>query len=226
MQHPKLRQLFFAGTDTEVGKTYVAALVARFLVRNGKRVGVYKPVASGCRLENGERIAEDAVELWRAAGKPQSLDDVCPQRFLAPLAPPEAASAEGSSVDPALLVSGIDVWKSGYDVVIVEGAGGLFSPLADDVLNIDLALNLSADVVLVAANRLGVIHQTLSTCEAAASRGVEIKGIILCDVVGIPELSQSSNAEQIRRYCKVPILASVSYRGEPDEVAGIQKLVH
>jgi dethiobiotin synthetase len=216
--------LFFAGTDTEVGKTYVASLVAQYLVQQGKRVGVYKPVASGCEELDGQRISEDAVALWQAAGQPRSLEDVCPQRFLAPLAPPEAAACEGASVDANRLILGIDVWRD-HEIVLVEGAGGLFSPLADDMLNIDLATRLDAEVVLVAANRLGVIHQSLACCEAAAHRGLTMAGIILCDADGSPERSKSSNAEQTRRYCDVPIVATVGFRAGPDQVAGVARLV-
>src|SRR4051794_763685 len=78
---------FITGTDTGVGKTYVASLIARQLVQDGLKVGVYKPVASGCRREGKHVVADDAVQLWEAAGKPGRLEDVCPQRFLAPLAP-------------------------------------------------------------------------------------------------------------------------------------------
>ncbi|MDC0317763.1 dethiobiotin synthase, partial [bacterium] len=84
MVHRKPPKLFFAGTDTDVGKTYVASLAARVIVADGIKLGVYKPVASGCHTEQGQLIAEDAVSLWKAAGKPLSLEQVCPQRFKAP----------------------------------------------------------------------------------------------------------------------------------------------
>ena len=76
MPHPKLLKLFFAGTDTEVGKTYIASLVAIRLRQLGRRVGVYKPVASGCSESAGKLVAEDAVALWEAAGRPRTLEEV------------------------------------------------------------------------------------------------------------------------------------------------------
>ena len=87
--------LFITGVDTEVGKTYVAACIVRALRETGLRIGVYKPAASGCPLDNEVLVSEDAKQLWRAAGRPESLDRVCPQRFAAPLAPHRAAEAEG-----------------------------------------------------------------------------------------------------------------------------------
>ncbi len=225
MAHRTLTRLFFAGTDTDVGKTFVTALVARMLRHAGKRVAVYKPVASGCRTVDGAMIADDAVALWEAAGRPLTLDAVCPQRFLEPLAPPEAAAAEGKTVDAELLQSGATLWEDGFDVLLIEGAGGLLSPLANGVLNIDLVRQLKSSLVIVAANRLGAIHQTLATCAAAKQQGVTPRGILLSDPTGAMEASIASNAAQIERYCDVPILGSVPFGGSEADVASVQKLL-
>ncbi len=160
--------LFVTGTDTGVGKTYVAAMIARALAAEGRRVGVYKPAASGCsRDAHGNLTSDDAVQLWEAAGKPGDLEHVCPQRFAAPLAPHLAARAEGRELDFDQLRWGLDYWRPRSDVVVVEGAGGLFSPLSDEKLNIDLALALGFPLVVVAANRLGTIHATIAVLKAA-----------------------------------------------------------
>lgn len=225
MPHRKLVKLFFAGTDTDVGKTYIASLVAHRLRSAGRRVGVYKPVASGCLERGGELIAEDAVALWEAAGSPRTLDEVCPQRFRLPLAPPAAAAAEGKSVDSVRLRSGAEVWEHDCDVLIIEGAGGLFSPLADGLLNIDLAKQFDASVVLVANNRLGVIHQVLATCGAAQHAGFPPLGIFFSSPDGRADGSQSSNPQQVARYCDVPILGVVPYGGCSEQVAGIDSIL-
>ena len=215
MPHPKPPTLFFAGTDTNVGKTYVASLVAASIFRSGRRVGVYKPAASGCRDEAGVRIAEDAVSLWNAAGMPRTIDDVCPQKFLAPLAPPAAAASEGTTVDAELLRRGADVWMADSDVIIVEGAGGMFSPLADGVLNIDFVKQFdSPRVIIVAADRLGVIHQTLTTIHASRHFGIEPVGVILCDPSGDADASTQTNASQIAAYTDVPVIERVDYSAE------------
>src|SRR5262249_5777041 len=156
--------LFFTGTDTGVGKTYVAALCVRALVESGLRVGVYKPVASGANLLGDGRIeSDDARILWEAAGRPLTLAQVCPQVFQAPLAPHLAAGAQGGEVDDVLLRSGLDPWRKDYDVVVVEGAGGLLSPLSDLTTVADLALDCGLPLVIVGRNALGTIHQCLST---------------------------------------------------------------
>ena len=225
MAHRKPLTLFFAGTDTDVGKTYVASLAAEVFRQQGREVGVYKPVASGCRTVEGELVADDAVSLWNAAGQPRTLADVCPQRFREPLAPPEAARMENKRVDAELLRTGYDCWSDDFDVVIVEGAGGLFSPLADDLLNIDLVTQLSPRVVIVAANRLGVIHQTLCVCEAAAHRGIQPVGIVLCDPTGNADASSNTNANQISRYCSIPLLGCVPYAAKVHDVEFLQALL-
>lgn len=226
MSYRKLLRLFFAGTDTEVGKTYTAALVASHFRQQGKRVGVYKPVASGCLKRGDQLVAEDAIALWEAAGRPRTLEEVCPQRFEQPLAPPEAAAAEGRQVDAERLRSGAEPWETDCDVLIIEGAGGLFSPLAEGVLNIDLAKQLQADLVLVAANRLGVIHQVLATCGAAEHAGLSPRGLFLCSPTPTADPSLSGNPRQIARYCSVPILGIVPHGGQTEHVIGIEKLMN
>ena len=212
MNHPKPPTIFFAGTDTDVGKTYVASLIAAALRSAGKRVGVYKPVASDCRHEGDDLVATDAVSLWEAAGRPLSLNEVCPQKFIAALSPPAAAAAEGRQIDQQLLRSGADVWIDDFDIRIIEGAGGLFSPLADGLLNIDFAKQFDeAKTLIVAADRLGVIHQVLSTCEAAKSYGLDPSGIILCQTTAAADDSIATNQAEIERYGNVPVIGRVGY---------------
>src|SRR5689334_12870319 len=100
--------LFVVGTDTGVGKTYVAARIAAALVEERLKVGVYKPVASGCGRVGKKLVSEDAVALWEAAGKPGELEQVCPQRFAAALAPHLAAKEESKRVNARQLRTGIE----------------------------------------------------------------------------------------------------------------------
>ena len=224
-----MKTIFVTGTDTEIGKTYVASLIAKSLHESGLSVGVYKPVASGCERSGDDTrdglVAEDAVALWNAAGQPMNLDNVCPQRFMAPLAPPKAAQRENRTVDVELLRTGANVWDGNCEYLIVEGAGGLFSPIADGLLNIDLCKQFAnASVLLVAANRLGVIHQVLSTIAAAKYHKVKISGTVLSCSSRIGEESAASNAAQIRLYSDVPILAEVAYGQEHIDLKVIESL--
>lgn len=217
MNHNSPPILFFSGTDTEVGKTFVAALATRLMVSFGMRVGVYKPAASGCSLVDGKCCSPDAEQLWQAANRPQTIDRVCPQRFLKPLAPPAAAAAEGRKVDISLLAAGARWWYSHCSLLIVEGAGGLFSPLGDGYTNADLAADLNATLVIVAENRLGVIHQVVATTLAAQHYGKErrlkIAGVVLNHPTSQTDPSTDSNLCELPRYCNVPVIGVVPYNG-------------
>jgi len=181
--------LFVTGTDTGVGKTAVAVAILRGLARDrlpsGPRVGVYKPVASGVLpgLKGvGGAAWGDVATLWEAAGRPLSIEAVCPQRFQAAIAPPRSARAEGRRVDDAVLRSGFTAWRDASDIVIVEGAGGLFSPLGDMTLNVDLARDLGLPLVVVDTTRLGAIGRTLAVVRAARAEGLRVAAVVLSQV--------------------------------------------
>ena len=205
------RVLFFTGTDTDVGKTYVAGLTIAELRHSGRCVAAYKPVASGCHEESGELVSGDAIALWEATGRRDDLRDVCPQRFRAPLAPPAAAALEGQRVCEERMTLGFAKVARGADCVVVEGAGGLFSPLSEDMFNADLARRLGGDLVIVAPNRLGVIHQVLVTSIAAATAGLRVLGVILSSPHPKGDLSVGSNGEAIRQWGGVRLLAEVGH---------------
>ncbi len=211
----KIRGLFITGTDTEIGKTYVAAMVARALVAVGHRVGVYKPAASGCDRREGELVSGDALTLWQAAGSPGTLAEVCPQVFAAAKAPHLAARDEGKRLDASLLRRGLDVWLDRSDVVIVEGAGGLMSPLGEEEFVADLAYDLGFPLVVVAGNRLGAINHVLQTLITAATfrDGLPVAGIVLNQAQADTNATLAAeNAEEIRRRAVSPVLAEVGWQ--------------
>jgi dethiobiotin synthetase len=206
--------LFVTGNDTDVGKTYVAAMIARAVAAQGLRVGIYKPAASGCRPRDGELLSDDALLLWQAAGSPGELQLVCPQRFAAPLAPHLAARKEGKELDPVLLRVGLDFWREQSDFVVVEGAGGLMSPLGDDEYVADLAHDFGYPLVVVAQNQIGVINQTLQTMIVAMTfrDGLNIAGIVLnCAAPPDDDPSLATNREQLEMRSVPPVLAEVKF---------------
>lgn len=203
--------LFITGTDTNVGKTYVTALIARDLVANGRRVGIYKPAASGCVGDE----TDDPFVLWDAAGRPLTMAAVCPQTFDAPLAPHLAARAEGKEVDAELLRTGLDAWQDNCDIILVEGIGGLMSPITDDEYVADLALDFGFPLIVVAPNTIGVINQTLQTLIAAATfrAGLDVAGIVLNALnhtTNPSDESTKSNASEIAARCVPAVLATVA----------------
>ena len=191
--------LFITGTDTGVGKTFVACMIARSLCAQGRRVGVYKPVASGGRRVGSETISGDAEALHKAARATCSLSVVCPQTFQAPLAPQQAALLENRDVDCNLLRDGLTAWNGQCDIVVVEGVGGLMSPISKDDYNATLAEEFGYPLVVVAANRLGVINHTLQTVIAAAAfgDGLATAGIVLNQVTAQTDLSVTTNRRRV-----------------------------
>ena len=211
-----MRGCFVIGTDTEVGKTFQAAALARQLVASGLRVGVYKPVASG--VDQSSIVAElsDAAILHRAAQLNCELSRVCPQQFAAPLAPPVAARAEGKRVDERLLLDGARWWADHCEFLIVEGAGGALSPISDSMTVLDVVAQFKAQqivlpIVIVAANRLGVVNQTLLTVEAIIRRELPLAAVLLNTwpaASSSPDGSQASNLALLSHFVGQELIVS------------------
>ena len=211
--------LFVTGTDTDVGKTYVTALLARRLREDGKRVGVYKPAVSGAEVFHGDAVWADVEALRSAAGLTTADDDaICPQRFAAPLAPPVAAAAEGRAMDADLLTAGAAAWAGRCDALLVEGAGGLLCPLAfaegegtpaqGGVTVADAAAELGFPLLVVARAGLGTVNHTLLTLAVAAGRGLTIAGVIL-NAADRAEPQAANNAAMIARFGGVRVLGVI-----------------
>lgn len=208
-----MRGLFITGTDTGVGKTHIACEIVRELRAAGHRVGAFKPACSGASIETDGRPHWDDVERLRdALGRDVSDDRLCPQRFLAPLAPPVAARQEGWTVDLDAIQRGLDSWRPECDIVIVEGAGGLLCPLTDERTMADLAAQFGFPLLIVARMGLGTINHTLLTVEVARQRGLPLAGIVFNEPTRNSEdLSSKSNAAEVAARCDVPILAVRQY---------------
>jgi dethiobiotin synthetase len=193
----------------------VAARIAAALYRAGLKVGVYKPAASGCRRMGDVAVSDDAVALWEAAGRPGRLHAVCPQRFAAPLAPHLAAKEERKEIDAALLRKGVDFWRRRSEVVVVEGAGGLMSPIGDQDYIADVASDLDYPLILVVPNRIGAINSTLLTLLAAANRPrpLHVAGIVLNDVLppGADDPATKSNRLELELRCVPPVLTQLRH---------------
>lgn len=208
--------LFITGTDTGVGKTFVAAAVAEILRCNGHRVGVYKPVATGIGEPHAQQADSDPNVLRRAAGCNGTLHDVCPQRFALPAAPPVAAAAQGRSVDADLLIRGARRWHNRCDLLIVEGVGGLLCPLTEELTVADLAAQLAYPLVVVARCTLGTLNHTLLTLEVARHRGLFVAAVILnCPEPSSGSLAERTNARELRRRLDCPLFFQLPHLPQP-----------
>ncbi len=193
------KSLFITGTDTGVGKTFVACALARGFKAQGMKVGVMKPVETGCRGRNGGLIPEDARKLREAAGSEDPIDTINPYRFSPPLAPSLAAREAGVTIELQRIKRSYEELSEKNDVVIVEGAGGLMVPLTDSKTFADLVLFLGLPMVVVAPNRLGVINHTLLTVRCAEAAGIEVRGAVLNNLSVETDESAPHNAGELKR---------------------------
>lgn len=205
-----LHGVFVTGTDTGVGKTRVAAALAGLLAQRGVSVRPRKPVESGCSWKEGGLFPHDAYALKLAAGALEPLEIVCPYPFQPAIAPDRAARLAGRPLTVDALAEACRCGVAERDFLLVEGAGGFYSPLAEDGLNADLAVALGLPVLLVAADRLGCINHALLAVEAVRRRGLELAGVLLNQTT--PAAAEAmDNAADLARRLHLPV-ARLSYR--------------
>ena len=217
------RGVFVTGTDTGVGKTIVAATLARLLRMNGVSVGVMKPVTSGCRTERGRLVSDDALLLCRAADTSYS-GDVAPYCLREALAPSEAARIDGVRVEFPRIRESFDRLAAKHEYVIVEGAGGLMVPLSGGLLIADLVRTLELPLLVVAKSGLGTINHTFLTCFAAQQMGLRVAGVIVNGMPDNPGLAEKSAPHQIGSLCGAPVLGIWPQRNEVDEMEVVNEL--
>ncbi len=174
-----IKGIFVTGTDTGVGKTYIAAGIAEQLRQEGVDVGVMKPAETGCAVRAGKLVPRDAIRLRKTAGVKDSLDLVNPFRLRKPLAPLVAASLEGRHIDPRRIHDAFRTLSVRHEFMIVEGAGGIMVPLASGYSFLDLAKDLGLPVLIVARPSLGTINHTLLTVKALKDRKLAVAGIVI-----------------------------------------------
>ena len=202
--------LFVTGTDTDVGKTVIAGGIARVLTDKGQRVGVFKPIASGCRNDRQGLVSDDAEFLAHCADSEESLEHICPVRYREPLAPEVAAGRANRPIDFKSIQTYYNRLVADKDVVIVEGVGGLLVPLAQDFTVAELAKQINLPLLIVAWAGLGTINHTLLTIEAARSRGLRVAGVIINSYVAdTASLTEETNPAAIERASGVKVLAIV-----------------
>jgi len=202
--------IFVTGTDTGVGKTFVAAALARAMCGLGIDVGVMKPVASGCVSRRGAMVSDDAEILTGAACVDDPDEDVCPLRFALPLGPSVAARREGRRLDLRKVHAALGRLRRRHEFLIVEGVGGLAVPLNGRKDVADLARETKLPLLVVAADRLGVLNHTALTLEYARTKRTEVAGVVLTTVDPSRDVSRTDNPAELRRM-GVPLLAKLGF---------------
>ena len=190
-----MRGVFVTGTGTEVGKTVVAATIARTAAGRGERVAVFKPAVTGLD-ESGE---PDHALLRRAAGSSQADDELAPYRYGPPVSPHLGAELSGEKIDAARLLAGAGRAGDAADLLVVEGVGGFLVPLTLGYLVRDFARDLGFPVVIAGRAGLGTINHTLLTIEAVRSVGLDVLAVVLTPWPDEPSEIERSNRVAIAR---------------------------
>jgi dethiobiotin synthetase len=196
-----LRGFFVTGTGTEVGKTVVAAVIARSLAAEGQNVAVFKPAVTGLS-EPGEA---DHELLRRASGSAQSDEQIAPYRYDPPASPHLAAELAGDRIEPPRLLRAARRAEADADVLVCEGVGGLMVPLAPGYLVRDFARELGLPVIVAAPPDLGTINHTLLTLEAARAAGLDVALVVLTPWPQDPDRIQTSNHRTLESLGGVPV---------------------
>jgi len=192
-----MKGLFITAVGTEIGKTLVTALLCRQLISQGRGVRALKPVVSGCSDDDPQ---SDPARILRALGRaptPEAVDEIAPWRFAEPVSPHLAARREGRTVALEKVVA-FCRRADDADVRLVEGAGGIMSPIVDGATCLDVIEALGDPVVLVTGTYLGAISHTLTAIEALKARGGGLAGIIVSE--SIPDAGFEDMMESLREF--------------------------
>lgn len=195
-----MKGLFISGSGTDVGKTFIASHIIRAL-NSECRVVAKKPIESDC-LKTPQGLApKDAILLNDACAQPQPIEKVCKFKFEACVSGEKASSDQGVRVALDDLVAA-SLSDSEQDFVIVEGAGGLYSPIAEQLLNVDLASALRLPVVIVVKDELGAINQALLSLRAAKEHSLDVAMLVLNQMNN----NSLDNAQAIGRYTQTKVV--------------------
>ena len=177
--------LFISGIDTDIGKTYATGMIAKALMQQGINVITQKLVQTGVAINpdnGGINIANDIVthrQLMGMAMQPCDIDSTtCPYRYEKPASPHLAAKLANTVLDPEIITKSTQQLQENYDVVLLEGAGGLLVPITERLLTLDYITKQGYPIILVTSGRLGSINHTLLSLEAITSRGLKVHSVI------------------------------------------------
>ena len=210
--------IFITGTDTGVGKTFVAGGIIKAIKEFGFSVCPMKPVETGCRMKRGKCVPGDTLKLIKASGVHEDTYVINPYRFKQPLAPSVAAELENIPLRKGKILTSYNYLSNKYDFTVVEGAGGIMVPVYKNYLFLDLIKDLNVPLLVVAKPGLGTINHTVLTIQAAESRGIEIIGVIINYSTKIRKgLAEKTNPEIIERLGRTPVLGVVAYSGDTSQ---------
>jgi dethiobiotin synthetase len=217
---PKKAGLFVTGTDTGVGKTLIAGAIAKILTDKGLKVGVFKPIATGCKHSWDGLISDDTEFLSYCANSNFSPSTINPISYRTPAAPIVSAACDGSAIDFDRIAAAYKDICQNSDIVIVEGIGGVRVPLTEEFDLLDLAVEFALPAVIVARPNLGTINHTLMTIDCVRAAKLKIAGVVINGYKATESTAAEDTAPEVIAQCSgADILSVVPF----DETVDIQK---
>jgi dethiobiotin synthetase len=205
---------FITGTDTDVGKTYIASALVKYFCQQGLQAVGMKPVAAGAELVDGRLINSDVTELIKAGNVDADLALINPYVFAPAIAPHIAAEQAGIRVLLDNILQCFDVLQTKADVVVVEGAGGFRVPINQQETMADLAVRLNLPIILVVGVRLGCINHALMTVGSIRGAGLNLVGWVANRIdSNMPAIEE--NIATLKAMIKAPCIADVAWGEEP-----------
>ncbi|OGI05767.1 MAG: dethiobiotin synthase [Candidatus Margulisbacteria bacterium GWF2_35_9] len=171
--------VFVTGTDTGVGKTVVSSVLVKILTETGKKTAYYKPIQTGAVIDNNEKSSEDVLEVTRLTGLHYNSGKYSSYLLDAPMSPFQAAKKENIKISIDTIMEDFQHIKKNNEHVVIEGAGGLYVPITDEALMIDMIEIMNVPVVVVVRPELGTINHSLLTIKALQKRNITILGFIV-----------------------------------------------
>lgn len=204
---------FITGTDTNVGKTWTTIALMRYFKRKGETVAGMKPVASGCCLQSGKLVNEDALLIQANASIPLPYELINPYAYELPVSPHLAGIENPVSMD--FIIDRFNEMQAQADTILVEGAGGWYAPINESQNISDLATSLALPVLIVVAIRLGCINHAVLTLEAVKRSGLHCAGwIAVCSDPGVEKTEENIN--RINKEFNASLKGILPYMKIPD----------
>ena len=205
---------FITGTDTDVGKTYIASALVQHFCQQGLQAVGMKPVAAGAELVDGRLLNSDVTELIKAGNVDADLALINPYVFAPAIAPHIAAEQAGIRVLLDNIQQSFDVLQTKADVVVVEGAGGFRVPINRQETMADLAVKLNLPIILVVGVQLGCINHALMTAGSIRAAGLNLVGWVANRIdPNMPAIEE--NIATLKALIKAPCIADVAWGEEP-----------
>ncbi len=219
-----MKGILITGTDTGVGKTRTTLQIIKTAQKSGLRVAAIKPFETGCRLRGNKLVPLDALQLMKACGM-DDMNTVNPYRFNTPAAPFIAARLENILIDVRKIKKIYRELSLRNDLIVVEGAGGLLVPVTKHLSYADLAKELSLSVLVVSANKLGVINHTLLTVDSIKARGLNLLGVVLNDRDKKDDMAKRTNAYALSTLLGTSFIGEIKFNQSGNGISIYEKIL-